>query len=362
MGLMTGTSMDGLDLAVVDIVIKNGYPVPSNVISHTIPFPGKLKKQISLAVSGNKSLYKSLDDTLGRWIADVAFEYVNNNNISNIELIGIHGQTVFHESGVKSIQVGNPKYLVNTFNIPVIYDFRSADINVGGTGAPLIPKIDEWIFQRKKSAVMCVNIGGIANVTLMPPKEKGKILGFDTGPGMAMLDEIYRSHFIEGYDISGKVAKKGRINKALVNDWMNDSFIQKIPPKSTGRDNYGHSWITEHRNELDSISFEDRLANLAYFTARSIIHGCYSFLDKWNVSECVISGGGSHHEQIFFHLGRLLYPVSLKRADEYGFSVDGKEAIGFALLAVAHVKNIFGNIPSVTGATKEVVLGNMVKP
>ncbi|MBL7012999.1 MAG: anhydro-N-acetylmuramic acid kinase [Candidatus Marinimicrobia bacterium] len=362
MGLMMGTSMDGLDISIVDIKLSQGKLKPENIISHTIPIPKELKKQISLAISGDESLYKPLDESLGQWMADVCQDFVSQNNVSDIDLIGSHGQTVYHESGVKSVQVGNPQLLADMFNVPVINDFREADIKAGGTGAPLIPKVDEWMFQQENEAVIMLNIGGVANVTLLPPEGEGHILGFDTGPGMALLDVTYRSHFIEGFDIAGKLAKKGVIDREMVERWMDDPYIQKKPPKSTGRDYFGHAWINAHREDLNLLSFDDRLANLAYFAARTIIEGCNSFNKKWNVSEMVVSGGGSHHEQILFHLKRLLRPIQIKKTEEYGISVDGKEAVGFALLAAAFVKDIPGNIPTVTGANESVILGKIVEP
>ncbi|MBT3589985.1 MAG: anhydro-N-acetylmuramic acid kinase [Candidatus Marinimicrobia bacterium] len=362
MGLMTGTSMDGLDIAIVDIKQSQGKLKPKNIIFNTILFPKKLKKQISNAVSGDETLYKPLDESLGKWMADVCQDFTSQNNISDIDLIGSHGQTVLHESDVKSVQVGNPQFLADMFEVPVIYDFRTADIKAGGTGAPLIPKADEWMFQKEDEAVIMLNIGGVANVTLLPPKGKGDILGFDTGPGMAMLDETYCSHYIEGIDIGGELAKKGFIDKEMVERWMDDPYIQKKPPKSTGRDYFGHAWINAHHEDLNLLSFEDRLANLAFFTAKTIIKGCKSFIKKWNVSEIVVSGGGSHHEQILFHLNRLLRPIQIKKTDEYGLPVDGKEAVGFALLAAAFVKDIPANIPSVTGANKNVILGELAAP
>lgn len=361
-GLMSGTSMDGLDIAVVDVMPHSSGLTPHLINSTTVTFPVDLKQKISSAVQGDETLYKPLDDELGHWMAKTVSKVISDMGISDIDLISSHGQTVYHENGVKSIQVGDPQYLANVFQVPVIYDFRSADIDAGGTGAPLIPKVDEWLFQDSESSVMTINIGGIANVTFIPPKGQGTIVGFDTGPGMALLDEIFQTHFIEGYDEGGTLAKKGAMNKELVDRWMKDPFIQMMPPKSTGRATYGRSWIQSHEVELDELSFEDRLATLANFTGRSIFRACKSFLKDDNISSCFVSGGGSHHNEIMFHLKRYFYPTPVKLSDQIDIPVDMKEAIGFALLGVAHIKNIPGNIPSVTGANKEVVLGKKVKP
>ena len=358
-GLMTGTSMDGLDISVVDIVSHQYKLSPQNIISDTIPFPAQLRKSICETVSGGEELYAKLDEDLGKWMAEVVSSFVDENNITGIDLIGSHGQTVHHENGVKSVQLGNPEFLHRALGVPVIYDFRTADIGAGGTGAPLIPKVDEWLFQKAESAVIALNIGGIANVSLVPPKNKGEIVGFDTGPGMALLDEVYRSHFIEGFDGSGKAASQGMIDMALVNAWMEDAYFKMAPPKSTGRDYFGPSWVTAHNEELNNISFEDRLASLSLFTAKTIHESCKSFLEREDVSELIMGGGGSHHGQIFFHLERLFQAVQVKRSDEYGVSIDEKEAVGFSLLAVANIKEIPGNIPSVTGAKEAVVLGEI---
>tara|TARA_B110000438_G_scaffold147606_1_gene142170 strand:+ start:274 stop:1380 length:1107 start_codon:yes stop_codon:yes gene_type:complete len=354
-GLMSGTSMDGLDIVVADINLSNNvhYQLIDN---ESIVYPKDLRKKIRYAVYNPEKDHCALDDFLGKWYADTLFNYLESKKINNIDLIGSHGQTIHHISGVSSLQIGNPEYLVKKINVPVVSDFRSADIVAGGTGAPLMPKIDEWLFRNDSSSIITLNIGGIANVTFLPSLAHEEVVGFDTGPGMSLLDEAYLKKFNDGFDVNGQLALKGNVNRELVSKWLTQSYFIKPFPKSTGRDQFGINWLNNHVDEND---FEDQLATLSYFTAKSIFIGCEKFIKINNMSKIIVSGGGAHHQCIMKLLKVLFNPTKVIPSSKLDICVDSKEALGFAIFAVAHIKDIPGNIPSVTGAKTPVVLGKI---
>ena len=357
-GLMTGTSMDGLDIVVADISLNNDvhYQIIDDI---SIPYPKDLKYKIRQVVYNPELDFHKLDDYLGQWYADTLYAHLQKIEINNLDLIGSHGQTIYHISGKSSVQIGSPKYLVKKLNVPVISDFRSADINAGGTGAPLMPKIDEWLFRNKETSIITLNIGGIANVTLLPPKYNNDVIGFDTGPGMSLLDEAYLKIFKDGFDHNGNVALKGNVDRDLVTTWLNQSYFIQDPPKSTGRDQFGLNWLNTYMKNIGKHNNEDILATLSYFTAQSIFLACEEFINDNNVSMLIVSGGGAHHMCTMKFLKNLFTPIQVVPSSKLNISVDSKEALGFAMLAVANVKEIPGNLPSVTGADKSVILGKM---
>lgn len=358
-GLMTGTSMDGLDISIADIGLSNNTANFNMIGTTSIPYPSDLQSQIRQAVYGTKKYSSALDRDLGKWYAEKLFKYLQSESIDNIELIGSHGQTIHHVSGQSTLQIGDPSFLAGKFNIPVISDFRTADICAGGTGAPLMPRVDEWLFRNTDTAIITLNLGGIANVTLLPCINHGEVIGFDTGPGMALLDETFIEEFKEGIDIGGKLALEGNAHKDLVNNWLKEAYFFELPPKSTGRDQFGINWLADHRQELGSLTSADQLATLSLFTTQSVFLACEQFIRDHPVDRVIVSGGGTHHGCIIKQLVEWFNPIAVTPSNELGVSVDGKEALGFAILAVAHVKGIPGNIPSVTGAKKALVLGKM---
>ena len=358
-GLMTGTSMDGLDISIADIGLSNNTANFNMIGTTSIPYPSDLQSQIRQAVYDTRKYSSTLDRDLGKWYAEKLFKYLQSESIDNIELIGSHGQTIHHVSGQSTLQIGDPSFLAGKFNIPVISDFRTADIFAGGTGAPLMPRVDEWLFRNTDTAIITLNIGGIANVTLLPCINHGEVIGFDTGPGMALLDETFIEEFKEGIDIGGKLALEGNAHKDLVNNWLKEAYFFELPPKSTGRDQFGINWLADHRQELGSLNSADQLATLSLFTTQSVFLACEQFIRDHPVDRVIVSGGGTHNGCIIKQLVEWFNPIAVTPSNELGVSVDGKEALGFAILAVAHVKGIPGNIPSVTGAKKALVLGKM---
>jgi len=286
--------------------------------------------------------------------------FLTKQNIGRVDAVGMHGQTVHHISGESSLQIGEPSFLAQLLEVPVVSDFRAADIAAGGTGAPLIPMVDSWLFQRKTGAVLCLNLGGVANVTFLPPAGSGEpITGFDTGPGMALMDEAMRISTGKKFDEKGACSVRGVPDIEKVNDWLDHSFIQAPPPKSTGRDTFGLSWLKENAYPGPMESPDDLLATLSLFTARSVAVNCRQFLPLDSVQQIIVSGGGVYNEAVMNHLKEVFAPLTLVTSQEHGIDPFMKEALGFAMLGAANFKRIPGNIPSVTGAARQVILGKV---
>jgi len=280
--------------------------------------------------------------------------------IGQIDAVGMHGQTIHHISGKSSLQIGEPSFLAQLLEVPVVSDFRAADIAAGGTGAPLIPMVDSWLFQWDAGAVVCLNLGGVANVTFLPPADSGKpITGFDTGPGMALMDEAMKLSTGKMFDDKGAYSMRGVPDIEKVNYWLEHSFIQMAPPKSTGRDSFGLSWMNENAFLPPTQSLDDLMATLSLFTARSVAVNCRQFLPIDSVQQVIVSGGGVYNKAVMNHLEELFVPATLVTSQEYGIDPFMKEALGFAMLGAANLKKIPGNLPSVTGATRRVILGKV---
>ncbi len=357
LGLMTGTSMDGLDMALVKVQGDSSLNAESEWIG-SVPFPEALRSEIQHALNGSTEDTARLNYALGKWMAETVVQTLKQHNLPKPDCAGVHGQTLFHDGGVCTLQVGEPAFLANRLQVPVVSNFRAMDIAVGGQGAPLIPKVDEWLFREKSETRVTLNLGGVANVTILPPSEA--ITGFDTGPGMALLDEVYRLEKGSGFDREGAVAMTGSVNQSFVDSWLNDDYIQSQPPKSTGRDRYGQGWIRDHASELDALSFPDRLATLSRFTGEAVSRSVKRFAP--NCARVIVSGSGIHNQRVFRELEELLAPTVVQSSADFGVDPDGKEAIGFAMLAVAALKGVPANIPSVTGAEEEVRLGTITFP
>lgn len=358
MGLMSGTSMDGLDICITDIAITDAGLDYTVIDFQTVDYPPELTARINQALKGNTDQICELNYELGRWYAAAIGENIATDVLGRVDLIGSHGQTLHHVSGRSTLQIGDPQFISRLTGKPVVFDFRAADIIAGGTGAPLIPRLDEMLFSTTGHGRIVLNIGGVANVSLVPPAGMGAVTGFDTGPGMALLDEVYRVTGGAGFDHNGELAAKGESQPHLVREWMNDDYIKSQPPKSTGRDRYGLDWLKEHP-ELENLSLNDQLATLAQFTAESIHANCRLFLQAVKVDYLIVGGGGVHHQVIMAQLQKNFNDIEVVSSARFGLEPDAKEAMGMAVFAALYLKGISGNVPEVTGAEKAVVLGKL---
>ena len=359
-GLMSGTSMDGLDICVAEIRLTSLSLDVELIESVSVPYSEELREMVTLCQTGNAKLISQTNYNLGKFMASQTKLFLRNKNISMIHAVAMHGQTIYHVNGESSLQIGEPSFLAQELEVPVISNFRAADISVGGTGAPLIPIIDKWLFQEKDVGIICLNLGGIANVSFIPPsKLDKKILGFDTGPGMALMDEIMLKVKNEYFDRDGASCLAGKPDRKYVDKWMKNHFINALPPKSTGRDVFGPTWIKENIPNLDLMSFNDLMATLCLFTAKSITANCKQFLPLDLVQKVVTSGGGVYNKGLMNYLGKEFHPISVISSKDYGVDPFFKEALGFAILGVANLKGIPANLPTVTGAKKSVILGQI---
>jgi anhydro-N-acetylmuramic acid kinase len=356
-GIMSGTSLDGIDVAVVDIVSLRSRRVRIKAFG-TIPYSGSMRQKIRRIISNGKARdISDLNFELGRVYGSAVKKICRARRLpwGSIDLAASHGQTIFH--GDKStLQIGEASVIAQELGCPVVSDFRTADVAVGGKGAPLVPYFDFLFFRHPRKNRVVLNIGGIANVTAVRaganPKE---ISAFDTGPGNMVIDALVQT-YTRGrmlFDRNGVFARKGKVNAALLNRLLNDSYLKKSPPKTTGRERYGEAYV----KGFGKIPFNDLIATLTVFTAETIALGIRRFV-SFKVDEVIASGGGVHNLTLMNHL-RSLLPVPIKTSDEFGIPVDAKEAIAFAVLGFETWNRRASNVPSATGAKRSVVLGKM---
>lgn len=397
-GLISGTSVDGIDAVLVElsgstldlqVQLLNGF---------TFPYPASLRQQI-LNVCGGVPLsmaeFAALDDAIATQFAHAAIAIQQGHPPA--QLIGSHGQTVFHRPRAQkpegrsqepegksgsasptphplgySLQLGRGDLLANLTQIPTVSNFRAADIAAGGEGAPMVPKIDAYLLGHVDKSVCVQNIGGIGNVTYLParnlPARNGDrwepaILGWDTGPGNSLLDlaVFHLSNGAKTYDDNGQWAATGQPHPPLVNQWLQQPFFQQAPPKSTGRELFGETYLQQcladcHANTVTQAA--DILATLTDLTAASIAHSYHTFLPQ-RPDQVLLCGGGSKNLYLKQRLQHYLPAIPVLTTTEAGLHADFKEAIAFAVLAYWRIHNIPGNLPSVTGARQAVLLGEV---
>ncbi|MBV8885302.1 MAG: anhydro-N-acetylmuramic acid kinase [Chroococcidiopsidaceae cyanobacterium CP_BM_RX_35] len=406
-GLISGTSVDGIDAALVDVFGTDWDLKVELLAGATYPYPPNLRQQI-LAVCGGAALSMAelaeLDDAIALVFAQAAQNI--QSDYAPAELIGSHGQTVYHrpreedggqgglgvpsgELGVPtkwglgaggkeeeskrfaqlgySLQLGRGAVIAQLTGIPCITNFRSADIAAGGQGAPLVSRVDAYLLNDPQASRCVQNIGGIGNVTYLPTAEdkslwEQQIRGWDTGPGNTLLD-LAVQHFTNGtktYDQDGKIAATGTPCWGLVEHWLRQDYFQQPPPKSTGREHFGSQYL--HQCLAEAAAYQlaqaNLLATLTELTAASIAHSYQTFLPQMP-QQVLLCGGGSRNLYLRHRLEVQLESVQVLTTDEVGLSADFKEAIAFAVLAYWRELGLPGNLPQVTGASQSVLLGDV---
>jgi anhydro-N-acetylmuramic acid kinase len=334
-GVMSGTSLDGIDVAVVDIRGKR----IETVAFRSTPYPAAVREAL-LNLSGVAEVSR-LNFLLGELYAKAILAMRQR-----IELIGLHGQTIYHEGGKHTLQIGEAAVVAERTGIDVISNFREADIAAGGQGAPLVPFVDALLFSHPKKLRAVLNIGGIANVTLLPAG-----IAFDTGPGNMVIDALV-SHMTCGkqrFDQDGRIARSGAVQTGLLDRLLANPYFRRKPPKTCGREQFGSDFV----NHLLATGFSlpDLIATATELTARSIAGAIRGS------QEVIVSGGGVHNGWLMQRLKASLPECSVKRSAEFGVDPDAKEAIAFAVLAYESARRRPGNLPSATGARHPVVLG-----
>ncbi len=365
-GLMTGTSLDGIDVAICCFSNAEGQHSFKLIAFNTYPFPNEIKTILKEIISKNRFIddISFIHFALSKMYADAIIDLFEKSSVDlkDIDAIGMHGQTIWHEPNPKEIdglkisstfQLGSGACLAKLLDIPVVYDFRSADIALGGQGAPLVPIFDYNFLRSENENIVCLNIGGISNITYLPKSCKtSDVIAFDTGPGNVWIDLIANEFFNLNFDEDGKIARGGKINIPFLNKLKNIDFINQKPPKSTGRELFNRETLF---NLIGIEKENDILATITYFTAWSIAKNIKQFLKQVDI--VILSGGGVNNLFLIELLKEELPKAILKTSDELGVNSEAKEAICFAYLAYRTLAGLPGNIRSVTGASKETILG-----
>ena len=371
-GLMSGTSVDGIDAALVEISGKQSDLQVKLLAGETCAYPQKLREQI-LAVCSNRAIsmmeLAELDDAIAKAFAEAAKKIQGNRE--RVDLIGSHGQTVYHRPPFQnklgySLQLGRGELIANLTGIKTVSNFRAADMALGGEGAPLVPKIDACLLAHPTKTRAIQNVGGIGNVAYLPPTQINNrsqpIYGWDTGPGNALIDlAVTRlSNSKQTYDNEGKWASQGTPDKQLVAKWLEQDFFRQSPPKSTGRELFGADYLEQCWQDMERANLKDsdRLATLTELTVASIIDSYQRFLPQMP-DEILLCGGGSKNSYLRHRLQAELTSTQIITTDEAGINSDFKEAIAFAVLAYWRVHSIAGNLPQVTGASRSALLGDI---
>ncbi|GBO51826.1 anhydro-N-acetylmuramic acid kinase [Pseudanabaena sp. lw0831] len=367
-GLMSGTSVDGIDAALVEISDRNNYLATNLISGHTYAYPADLRAEILAVCAGEtRSLQQicELDDRIAESFAQAAIAIMEKGD-RQPDLIGSHGQTVFHRPPVGeqmgyTVQLGRGAVIAELTGIKTVSDFRVADIEAGGQGAPLVSMLDVLLLSDPTKYRVCQNIGGISNLTYLPPnsmENQDQVFGFDNGTGNVLMDMATQKLFGEPFDRAGAIARQGKPDLDLINKWLEQEFFVIAPPKSTGRELFSPDYLEARLVECQDLSNYDILATLTEFTVRAIAKSYRDFLPVFP-DEVLIGGGGGRNGYLMERLQDLLAPAIVKRTDDFGMSGDSKEAIAFAVLGYLRLKERAGNLPSVTGAKRSVLLGKI---
>ena len=376
-GLMSGTSIDGIDAVVVRIDGESREEFEWSLLAFsTTAYDGGRREMILDALeNGTPQTLCRLDASLGEWFALAARDVCEAAGVETRELaaIGSHGQTVWHipptdaERGA-TLQLGDAATLAERTGSPVVSDFRSRDVAAGGHGAPLVPWLDQLLFSAGERRRAIQNLGGMANVTWLPPTGSPEpVIAFDTGPGVALIDGAVRraTNGASPFDRDGAMALRGRVDESLLSGLLNDPYFHAPPPKSTGREHFGKALLDRAAAGLapgqDEDAWCDLVATLTAFTARSIAEAYRDWVLPRGLDEVFLVGGGASNPALVQAIEQGLDSVQVKNGMELGVDPDAREALAFAFLAWAHVHGIAGNIPSVTGAEAPRVLGSMTQ-
>jgi anhydro-N-acetylmuramic acid kinase len=379
LGMMSGTSADGIDVAVARI---SGAPptLKAKLLGHTSgKFPPALRREI-LRIAEQESIsageLSQLNFRLGELFADAALAACRKFRVppSRVALIGSHGQTIFHQgrpisyfgSAISStLQIGELSVIAARTGITAVGDFRPADIALGGQGAPLVPYADYLLYGHKKFGRVSLNLGGIANITVLPRAAKSQqVFAFDTGPANMLIDALV-SHFTRGrrhFDDNAHFALQGRSIPALLNELLRDPYFKLPPPKSTGREYYGHAYVKKvlALGLLHRAKPNDLIRAATIFTALSVLDALHRFvLPKTKIHQLIVSGGGAHNPLILAQLSAALPGIEVLPSSRLGIPEDAKEAFAFALLAYESFHQRPANLPSATGARGPAILGKI---
>lgn len=369
-GLMSGTSLDGITAVVTRFVTDEHGVVKPELLAHVEhPYSAGQRSRLAAAMQGGSPAeYTRLDFSLGAWLADAAQAAIAECGVAraDIRAIASHGHTVWHAAPQGTWQFGQPAVIAERCGIDVIADFRVRDVAAGGQGAPLVPIADALLFARADGWRLLQNLGGIGNVTVLPPlsgamPDLTAVRAFDTGPGVCIIDgavRLLRPGLV--FDRDGALALKGRAIESAIESRLREAWFDAPPPKSTGRERFTTSYIADFvaqcRNERAGCTDEDVIATAVWFTARSIAKAVQTFVPQ-DVSDVLLSGGGAKNPALREAIAMALSPRIVRPFGELYFDGDAKEAVAFAFLGWLHLHRRAGNVPGATGARGARVLG-----
>ncbi|PPE71822.1 anhydro-N-acetylmuramic acid kinase [Solimonas fluminis] len=367
-GLMSGTSMDGIDAAVC--AFDDSLPEPrfQGVQAHAAGhYPAPLRERLLTLQRTVPQLslreLAELDRDVARAFADAAGAALAAAGLppGAIRAVGSHGQTVFHDPAgtCGSIQLGNPSLVAQRLGITTVADFRRADVAAGGQGAPLVPAFHHALFARADRPRVALNLGGIANITLLPGADASDVSGFDTGPANGLMDEWAERQLGRAYDEDGRFAASGRLHPELLEALLGDPYFAAPPPKSTGRGDFHLDWLRHRYPGLDGLAPADVQRTLCELTARTVADAIRRHGPR--TQEVLACGGGTRNPLLMERLRALLAPMALGTTAGAGLDPQHVEAAAFAWLAMRTMRGLPGNLPAVTGAERPVILGGIYR-
>ena len=375
LGIMSGTSADGIDVALVRVSGEKARLENSAALA----FPARVRDAILRLGEGRPTTtgeISQLNFLLGVIFADAALAACRKFRVrpSQIAVIGSHGQTVFHQGAAalfcghkvaSTLQIGEPSVIAQRTGITTVGDFRPADMAAGGQGAPLVPFVDYLLYRDVRVGRAALNIGGISNVTVIPRAANiSDVFAFDIGPGNMVIDAQVR-HFTRGrkmFDRHAELAARGKLLPGLLAELLHDAYFRKSPPKTAGREQYGEKYVRHILTHAEARRADaaDVIRTATLLTALSIVDAMHRFVPaRAGVSELIVSGGGAHNPLLMAQMQAALPEIRLRTSDEFGVPGDAKEAFAFALLGWQTLQRRPSNVPRATGARKSVVLGKV---
>jgi len=373
-GVMSGTSADGIDVALVRTGKKNATGFKLLRHEH-FPYPNPVRQAVLAAMNNDRAGVADLSRLnflLGELYAQAVRKALRKAKIKKLDLVGCHGQTIYHQGeGERYLghaiactwQLGEGSVIAAKLGVPVVSDFRPADMAAGGKGAPLVPFLDYILFRDRHAGRIVQNLGGIANLTAIPAGARPQdVLAFDTGPGNMVIDQLMEALYGRPFDRGGAAAGSGVALKASLEVWLRDPFFKQRPPKTAGREQFGRDYAARLLHRRGRTAKADLIATATALTARSIAEAIERFvLPRGEFRDYIVSGGGTRNKTLMQMLAAETSRLGLKlrHSDEFGVPSQAKEAVAFALLACQTWLHQPGNIPSATGARRPAILGKI---
>jgi anhydro-N-acetylmuramic acid kinase len=374
-GVMSGTSADGVDVAVISIQGRGSYLSFDLLLHDHSEYPPPIRKAVLAAMNAGQisvAELSRLNFRLGEFYAEAVSKAQKKSGQKKLDLIGCHGQTIYHQGTAGSYlgkniactwQTGEGSVVAARLGVPVVSDFRPADMAAGGKGAPLVPLLDYAIFRSPHKGRIVQNIGGIANLTAIPAGgAPDDLVAFDTGPGNMVIDQLMQMLFKKDYDHGGAVARRGSVLQSVLEQSLAAPYFNRKPPKTAGREEFGSEYAQVFLRRCGRAAKADVIATATALTAVSMAHALKNFvLKKSNYRDWVLSGGGTKNSALMDMLRKEAEGLGLwvRHSDDFGIPSQAKEAVAFALLAYQTFNGLPGNVPSATGAKRAAVLGKV---